>query len=50
MKTADELAQQAFNDLADDPNVWGTHGLPNETKESLIVHKIAEAIRIATTE
>lgn len=43
-KSALELAREAFEDLANDPLVWATHGLPDEAKAGRIISRIAQAI------
>lgn len=45
--TAKERAQSAFNAMADDPNIWLTHGIPSPAKEQHIVAVIAAAINDA---
>lgn len=43
MSEKDEIqrrAQDVFDDLCADPEVWATHGMPGEHKEALIVARI----------
>lgn len=47
MDIAERLSQDAFDALCRDPEVWATHGMPNESKEKAIVSRFAAAIRIA---
>lgn len=45
-----KLAQEAFNEMVNHPDIWLTHGYPRHDKEELIVqiiaNKINEACRI----
>jgi hypothetical protein len=43
----DETATEVFDQLANDPDVWLTHGLPSETKAKRIVRLIANGFREA---
>ncbi len=42
-------AREIINRLCVDPEMWGTHGMPNETKLARLESEIAEAIATART-
>lgn len=42
--TAQQAADKLIETLVNDPRVWATHGMPNETKMAIIRDKIEEAM------